>query len=196
MQLAQALDLLTAEEIIAALPGVEFSRRALRSKRVLVAEVRELDPVVYPPLVDAATRKQSEREARRAATLKRKRVAERERRVRARLSATAPTVPNAADVDDFLRVPSAADIKAQHAAFLDATSNDALAQSICVVCARELPSTQCSRHEIARLPHRDLLARSDGAYAHAAKHDGLVLVVDHLEHVQSEDGQHTFGQVC
>ena len=43
---------------------------------------------------------------------------------------------------DFMKLPSETDSKACYCTFIEATSNDSLSHSICIVCAQELWSSE------------------------------------------------------
>ena len=41
------------------------------------------------------------------------------------------------DIDKFLELPSEDDVKGCHQAFIEVTSNNAIASGVCVICTRE-----------------------------------------------------------
>lgn len=187
MSLHALFNELTAAETFSLVPAANFSRAAQRSKAERVKEMLALPPELQALLIDKARSKRAEREARHAEYRKRKRAEVQERRrVRARVE-----VPSGYS-DVFMSVPTSEELQKLHADFIDSTSNTALASSVCIVCARQLPATQCTEFDVRNLPNAHLLERDSGPYRFAPKFEGRVLLTEHLRH----EGERVYGHVC
>jgi hypothetical protein len=96
------------------------------------------------------------------------------------------------DIDTFMKLPSLEEKKMACRAFYKATSNEALAMKVCVICARELMASEGDHWVINDLPNiRELLVPSRGHKDHILW-NGLLLLVNHIS---SENNEAT-GWAC
>lgn len=88
------------------------------------------------------------------------------------------------DHNSFLQLPNPTQIRACHAAFVERSSNAALARHICVVCSRQLMAAKFEKLSVANIPNRDCLVPKKRHFAHQLTDE---LLLDH-QHIFNEDG--------
>lgn len=84
------------------------------------------------------------------------------------------------DVEKFLDLPTAEELKDLHRSFRHATSNDSLAQKVCASCARQLMQDDLTAINYLTLPNRVLLVPHRPHEAHVLT-DRMLLVSEHLD---------------
>ncbi|KIK72009.1 hypothetical protein PAXRUDRAFT_800482, partial [Paxillus rubicundulus Ve08.2h10] len=83
----------------------------------------------------------------------------------------------------YLALPSEDEVKACHKAFLAATSNEALAMSICVICAWELMKYEGETHILLDIPNIRKHLTPNKSEAHPAHRlwEGMLLLDHYME---------------
>lgn len=95
------------------------------------------------------------------------------------------------NVSRFMDLPSPDDIRLRHQLYRDATSNEALAQCVCVACAREVWKRDAELVLLCDVKNKDGLKPWKSHVAHELV-DGMLLVKDKL--IETPDG--TAGMFC
>lgn len=83
------------------------------------------------------------------------------------------------NIDKFMELPSEEDVQYRHERYRNATSNDALAQCVCVCCAREVWRREAQEVLLSSLKCKDRLRPWKAHPAHKLV-DGMLLVEDKL----------------
>lgn len=83
------------------------------------------------------------------------------------------------NIDKFMELPSEEDVQYRHARYRYATSNDALAQCVCVCCAREVWRREAQEVLLSSIKCKDRLRPWKAHPAHKLV-DGMLLVEDKL----------------
>lgn len=95
------------------------------------------------------------------------------------------------NMDKFMELPSEEDIRYRHELYRNATCNDALAQCVCVCCAREVWRREAQEVLLSSLKFKDRLKPWKSHPAHKLT-DGMLLVEDKL--METPEG--TAGMFC
>lgn len=87
-------------------------------------------------------------------------------------------------IDCFMDLPTEEDVRLRHQLYYDATSNEALAQEVCVSCAREMWKKDTEEVLIAELESKEKLVPWKLHPAHVL-HEGMLMLCDRLKQTES-----------
>lgn len=87
-------------------------------------------------------------------------------------------------IDRFMDLPTEEDVCLRHQLYYDATSNEALAQEVCVSCAREMWKKDTEEVLMAELKSKEKLVPWKAHPAHVL-HEGMLLLCDRLKETES-----------
>lgn len=87
-------------------------------------------------------------------------------------------------IDHFMDLPTEEDVRLRHQLYYDATSNEALAQEVCVCCAREMWKKDTEEVLMAELKSKEKLVPWKAHPAHVL-HEGMLLLCDRLKETES-----------
>jgi hypothetical protein len=161
---AEEVNILTKEDILEVLkpyrPPTKYSSR----KALLVEHVLTLE---HPAVLTAVERAIAERKERRTITEQNRKEASRiyqqERSARRRIEEGVQPIPT--DTNLFMTPISEEERRACHRRYRKLTSNEALRQEVCIICARGVSASVGKRVEIADIPNQHLLKPNHYHYA-------------------------------
>lgn len=164
---------LSVTKIIALVPAKTFSTLAHRRREILVAEALKLDSDTKAKLFKAANDKEQANVSKQEHkhSLKRKRDTTRwqgARTEKRKKKAVLLELPTDNEAQDCLK------------AFINATGNTALAQEVCIVCAREVWASEGERRCIEDLPNQHRLHPHKPHAAHTLFRE-MLLVAEKIE---------------
>jgi hypothetical protein len=180
-------DALSVDAIKLAAQPFCFPRKHSRNRAAMLSFFRIMPSEVRERILNAAreTKASKESKKRRSDAECQQRFSEKQKR--ARLDQRVSTH----NVEEFLDLPSPQQTLDCRQAFLDATSNESLAQGVCASCARQLLQNEMVKVDYHSLPNRHLF---EPANPHPAQTlvDGMLLVHEHLVITDNE----VIGWLC
>ena len=162
------LKLLTRREMYEVLPQHEFSRLAQRTKEALVREAAQLTGEKKTALLEAVENKEALRNHKHAIE-------------RGTLTHIMDGIESYyTDPTQFLSLPTAEDVRQCQREFYQATSNAAIAESVCASCAQRLFSVEGEERQLTSIPNIHLLRPR---HIHPAHHtfDNMLLVTEVIQ---------------
>ncbi|KAG8742906.1 hypothetical protein FRC10_000765 [Ceratobasidium sp. 414] len=188
--------LLNMNEIIEAAKPYTFTRAQQRSRKLLLQALDDVPEDVAARVACAASEARQEKTNREQA----KQAAKHEQYTqsyakRRKILDSDETFyycqPVERDLDCYLELPSAEELKELHRNFLAATSNQALSQGVCASCGRRLMNCDLSREDFLSLPNARLLCPKSLHESHTLTR-GMLLESQFVEEV----GDSVLGWIC